>query len=210
MAEVPFIAIEGPIGIGKTSLAKKIARHFEFHLLTEIVSENPFLDKFYEDINEWSFQTEMFFLCNRYKQLEDIAKDYLKKAHPVVADYHIAKSMIFAERTLEKGQLAKYGQIYEILTKDLPLPNLVIYITGSLDTIMERIRKRGREMEQNIASEYLQQLMRDYKEFMNEFEKENPNIPLIRIDGDEVDFIQNQDHLETIFNKVNEQLRLKE
>lgn len=209
MGEVPFIAIEGPIGIGKTSLAKKIASHFEFHLLTEIVSENPFLDKFYEDINEWSFQTEMFFLCNRYKQLEDIAKDYLKKSHPVVADYHIAKSMVFAKRTLEEDQLDKYGQIYEILTKDLPLPNLVIYITGSLDTIMERIGKRGREMEKNIASAYLQQLMRDYKQFMNEFEKENPNIPIIRIDGDEMDFLQNQDHLETILNKVNEKLTVK-
>src|SRR5690625_5098710 len=126
MAEVPFIAIEGPIGIGKTSLAKKIASHFEFHLLKEIVSENPFLDKFYEDINEWSFQTEMFFLCNRYKQLEDIENDFLKNARPVVADYHIAKNMIFARRTLNESQLDKYGQIYEILTKDMPLPNLMI------------------------------------------------------------------------------------
>lgn len=209
MTKVPFLAVEGPIGIGKTSLAKKIASHFEFHLLKEIVSENPFLDKFYEDINEWSFQTEMFFLCNRYKQLEDIDKDYLKHGHPVVADYHMAKNMIFAKRTLDEGQFDKYRQIYEILTKDMPQPNLVIYITGSLDTIMERIRKRGRKIEKNIESEYLQQLSLDYKQFMNEFEKENPDIPLIRINGDEMDFMQNQDHLEKILNMVNEQLTIK-
>ena len=209
MAEVPFIAIEGPIGIGKTSLAKKIASHFEFHLLKEIVSENPFLDKFYEDINEWSFQTEMFFLCNRYKQLEDIENDFLKNARPVVADYHIAKNMIFARRTLNESQLDKYGQIYEILTKDMPLPNLMIYITGSLDTIMERIRKRGRGIEKNIEATYLQQLTEDYKQFMDAFEKGHPDIPLIRIDGDKTDFMQNQEHLETILEMIHEQLRLK-
>ncbi|MCF3942125.1 deoxynucleoside kinase [Oceanobacillus alkalisoli] len=209
MAEVPFIAIEGPIGIGKTSLAKKIASHFEFHLLKEIVSENPFLDKFYEDINEWSFQTEMFFLCNRYKQLEDIENDFLKNARPVVADYHIVKNMIFARRTLNESQLDKYGQIYEILTKDMPLPNLMIYITGSLDTIMERISKRGRGIEKNIEATYLQQLTEDYKQFMDAFEKGHPDIPLIRIDGDKTDFMQNQEHLETILEMIHEQLRLK-
>ncbi|MCG5105010.1 deoxynucleoside kinase [Oceanobacillus alkalisoli] len=209
MAEVPFIAIEGPIGIGKTSLAKKIASHFEFHLLKEIVSENPFLDKFYEDINEWSFQTEMFFLCNRYKQLEDIENDFLKNARPVVADYHIAKNMIFARRTLNESQLDKYGQIYEILTKDMPLPNLMIYITGGLDTIMERISKRGRGIEKNIEATYLQQLTEDYKQFMDAFEKGHPDIPLIRIDGDKTDFMQNQEHLETILEMIHEQLRLK-
>src|SRR5690606_32551311 len=139
MAKIPFIAVEGPIGIGKTSLAQRISTHFDFHLLKEIVDENPFLGKFYEDVSEWSFQTEMFFLCNRYKQLEDIQKNYLMKQHPIVADYHIAKNMIFARRTLSGNQLEKYEQIYEILTKDMPLPNLIIYITGSLETILERI-----------------------------------------------------------------------
>src|SRR5699024_4727712 len=94
MKDVPFIAIEGPIGAGKTSLAKKLAYHFNMHLLKEIVEENPFLAKFYDNIEEWSFQTEMFFLCNRYKQLEDIEKKYLNKHKAVVADYHISKNMI--------------------------------------------------------------------------------------------------------------------
>lgn len=206
MTEVPFIAIEGPIGIGKTSLAKKISSHFEFHLLKEIVEENPFLGKFYDDINEWSFQTEMFFLCNRYKQLEDIEKQYLNRDKPVVADYHITKNMIFAKRTLKDQQFVKYEQIYDILTKGMQLPNILIYLTGSLETILQRIQKRGREIEQNIQASYLQQLSEDYETFMSEFEKAHPEIPVIRVDGDKLDFINHQDDLDVIIAMVSQEL----
>lgn len=206
MAEIPFIAVEGPIGIGKTSLAKKLSSHFDFHLLKEIVDENPFLGKFYDDISEWSFQTEMFFLCNRYKQLEDIEMNYLNKNRAVVADYHISKNMIFARRTLQSKQLEKYEQIYTILTKDMPLPNILIYITGSLDTILERIKKRGREIERNISPDYLDQLSDDYERFMDQFQEEHPEIPVIRVNGDEVDFIHNHQDLEAIIELVTEKL----
>ncbi len=206
MAKVPFIAIEGPIGIGKTSLAKKISSHFDFHLLKEIVEGNPFLGKFYDDISEWSFQTEMFFLCNRYKQLEDIEKKYLNADKPVVADYHITKNMIFARRTLKEQQLEKYEQIYEILTKDMPLPNMLIYLNGSLETILQRIQKRGREIEQNIMPSYLEQLSQDYEHFMNEFEKRNPEIPIIRIDGNICDFINYQDDLEAVLARISKKM----
>lgn len=126
MGIVPFIAVEGPIGVGKTSLAKAIAEQFGYHLLKEIVDENPFLGKFYENIEEWSFQTEMFFLCNRYKQLEDINRDFIQKQKPVVADYHIIKNLIFAERTLKDHEYKKYLKIYDILTEDMPQPNMRI------------------------------------------------------------------------------------
>lgn len=206
MAKIPFIAVEGPIGIGKTSLAQRISTHFDFHLLKEIVDENPFLGKFYEDVSEWSFQTEMFFLCNRYKQLEDIQKNYLMKQHPVVADYHIAKNMIFARRTLSGNQLEKYEQIYEILTKDMPLPNLIIYITGSLETILERIKKRDRKIERNIDPAYLNQLSSDYDHFMERFEQEHPEIPILRINGDEQDFVRYPEKLNSIIAAVEEKL----
>ncbi|SHH74492.1 deoxynucleoside kinase [Virgibacillus chiguensis] len=207
MAHVPFIAIEGPIGIGKTSLAEKLSAHFQFHLLKEIVEENPFLGKFYENIEEWSFQTEMFFLCNRFKQLEDIDKQYLRNGKSVVADYHISKNMIFAKRTLPEDKFDKYEKIYHILTADMPVPNMMIYLHASLDTILERIRKRGREMEQHIQASYLEQLAADYEDFMNQFEKLHPNIPVIRIDGDKVDFICYQQHLNQIMEQVSMNLK---
>lgn len=207
MAHVPFIAIEGPIGIGKTSLAEKLSAHFQFQLLKEIVEENPFLGKFYENIEEWSFQTEMFFLCNRFKQLEDIDKQYLRNGKSVVADYHISKNMIFAKRTLPEDKFDKYEKIYHILTADMPVPNMMIYLHASLDTILERIRKRGREMEQHIQASYLEQLAADYEDFMNQFEKQHPNIPVIRIDGDKVDFICYQQHLNQIMAQVSMNLK---
>lgn len=202
MAEVPFIAIEGPIGIGKTSLAKKLAVHFDFHLLQEIVEENPFLGKFYDDIEAWSFQTEMFFLCNRFKQLEDIEKKYLDEHKAVVADYHISKNMIFSRRTLQPDKFEKYEKIYHILTKDMPVPNMMIYLHASLDTVLSRIKQRGREIEQNIKPSYLAQLASDYEDYMNQFEKLHPDIPVIRINGDEMDFVKQQDDLHAIVKQV--------
>ncbi|WP_156289955.1 deoxynucleoside kinase [Oceanobacillus salinisoli] len=207
MAEVPFIAIEGPIGIGKTSLAKKLSNHYDFHLLKEIVEENPFLGKFYDDIEAWSFQTEMFFLCNRFKQLEDIEQQYLLKGKPVVADYHISKNMIFAKRTLQADKLNKYEKIYHILTADMPVPNIMIYLNASLDTILNRIRKRGRDIEKNIKPSYLEQLSKDYEVYMNEFERMHPDIPVIRIDGDKMDFVTYQNDLETIISMVDRHIK---
>ncbi|HLS08950.1 deoxynucleoside kinase [Lentibacillus sp.] len=206
MPEVPFIAIEGPIGIGKTSLAKKLSVHFDFHLLKEIVEENPFLGKFYDDIEEWSFQTEMFFLCNRYKQLEDIEQQYLNKNKSVIADYHISKNMIFAKRTLQPDKFDKYEQIYHILTKDMPVPNMLIYLHASLDTILKRIHLRGREIEQNIKPSYLAQLIQDYEDYMNKFEVLHPDIPVIRIDGDKMDFVKHQKNLDKIIERVEQQM----
>ncbi|CQR45780.1 Deoxyguanosine kinase [Paraliobacillus sp. PM-2] len=207
MQHLPFIAVEGPIGVGKTSLSKKIAAHFELHLLKEIVEENPFLGKFYENIEEWSFQTEMFFLCNRYKQLEDIQKDYLSQSKPVVADYHISKNMIFAKRTLKSSQFEKYEQIYHILTNDMPKPNMMIYLDASLDTLLKRISMRGRDVEKNIQSSYLQQLKQDYQDFMESFEAKHPEIPVIRIDGDKLDFIKHQDDLNQILYNIEQQIK---
>jgi len=206
---VPFITVEGPIGVGKTSLAKEISTHMQLHLLKEIVDENPFLGKFYEDIDEWSFQTEMFFLCNRYKQLEDINIKYLNQRKPVVADYHIFKNVIFASRTLKDSQYDKYMQIYRILTQDMPVPNVIVYLTASLETLQKRIAMRGREFEKNMDPNYLLQLTKDYETAMDAFKKDHPDIPVLKFNGDDMDFVKNPDDLNVILSALQNTL-LKE
>ncbi|MED3562807.1 deoxynucleoside kinase [Bacillus xiapuensis] len=207
MGETPFITVEGPIGVGKTSLAKAISEHFHFALLKEIVDENPFLGKFYENIEEWSFQTEMFFLCNRFKQLGDINTHYLSNDQSVVADYHIFKNLIFAQRTLNKQEYDKYYKIYQILTSDMPKPNVIIYLNASLDTLLKRIKLRGREVEKNISPLYLEQLSIDYENALSRFEQEHPEIPVLRFNGDELDFVKNEADLQHIIEKLSDALK---
>lgn len=208
MKTVPFIAVEGPIGVGKSSLAKQIASNYHYTLLNEIVEENPFLGNFYKNIKEWSFQTEMFFLCNRYKQLEDIKKYQLTNGKPVVADYHIFKNQIFAERNLEANQYDKYKQIYYILTANMPEPNLIIYLKASLTTLQERISLRGRDIEKNIEPAYLQQLIDDYDSFMQKFISDHPTVPVLTFDGDQLDFIKNENDLNLIFSEINKHFHI--
>lgn len=207
MGDTPFITVEGPIGVGKTSLAKAISEHFQFALLKEIVDENPFLGKFYENIEEWSFQTEMFFLCNRYKQLGDIDTHFLSKEQSVVADYHIFKNLIFAQRTLNQDEYQKYLEIYRILTSDMPKPNVIIYLHASLDTLLSRIKMRGREIEKMISPLYLEQLSIDYEAAISEFEQQHPDIPVLRFNGDEMDFVQNKEDLQQIIEKLSTSLK---
>lgn len=199
---VPFIAVEGPIGVGKTTLTTAIAKTFSYQQLQEISDENPFLDQFYQDKKKWSFQTEMFFLCNRYEQLKQINKEYLSFGKGVVADYHIFKNMLFAKRTLNATDFSKYREIYRILTEDLPMPNIIISLSADLPTLQQRIELRGRSYETDIDPSYLRQLSADYRSYIPEFENEHPTMPVIHIDGDQLDFVKNKEDMEIIMNQV--------
>ncbi|WP_145321277.1 deoxynucleoside kinase [Paenibacillus xylanexedens] len=204
MKSAPFIAVEGPIGAGKTTLATMLSHELNLPLVKEIVEENPFLASFYQDIDEWSFQLEMFFLCNRFKQLEDTGAHYVEQNTPVISDYHIYKNMIFADRTLKGTKRDKYRQIYHLLTDDLPKPNLVLYIEAELDTLMYRINKRGRSFEQDMDPAYMEQLIVDYKTGMDYLAKSSNPPVIIKVDAEQLDFVEHPEHFRQIVNQVKE------
>lgn len=204
MKHAPFIAVEGPIGAGKTTLSTMLAAEFRLPLIKEIVEENPFLDKFYQNMDDWSFQLEMFFLCNRYKQLEDTVNEYINKDKPVISDYHIYKNLIFGERTLKGTKRDKYREIYHVLTDDLPKPDIILYIRADLDTLMARIAKRGRPFEEEISPAYMQQLIEDYDNAMASLAEREPSTVIVTIDGNKVDFVENEQDFITIAAQLKE------
>ncbi|MGF7046623.1 deoxyguanosine kinase [Paenibacillus sp. DS2015] len=203
MKQGSFIAVEGPIGAGKTTLASMLSDELNIPIIKEIVEANPFLDKFYDNIDEWSFQTEMFFLCNRYKQLEDTRSQYIDQDKPVISDYHIYKNLIFSERTLKGVKRDKYRQIYHLLTDDLPKPNIILYIKADLETLLQRIKKRGRSFEQTMDTAYLQQLVEDYDDAMTLLAQDD-SITMITIDGNLIDFVENREQFMQIASNVKE------
>ena len=192
----PFIAIEGPIDVGKSSLARMLSQTLGYYEEKEIVDENPFLSDFYDDIEKWSFQTEMFFLCNRYKQIQDI--EALEQG--VVSDYHIHKNKIFANNTLDSKEFDKFSRIYDILTEDLEMPNMIIFLDADLDVLKARIAKRNRSFEHQIEDDYLLALKRDYHNFYESLQ--NTNVKTLFIDTTKLDFVNNEDDYQGILKQV--------
>ncbi|WP_088363889.1 deoxynucleoside kinase [Bacillus cereus] len=196
-----FIAVEGPIGIGKTTISTELAASLNAFLLKEIVEENPFLEKFYNDPEHWAFQTEIFFLCNRYKQLEKV-EQVLEQDKVVISDYHIFKNLLFAKRTLNEKDFMKYEHLFKTLLEGLPKPDIVIYSNASIDTLLSRIKKRGRIIEKGIDPEYLKQLSSDYAESFSSIKTFLPGTSVLEIDGDSVDFVSNPEQMKKLSNEL--------
>lgn len=203
-----FIAIEGPIGAGKTTLANLLNDHLGYTLLREIVEENPFLSKFYTDIKEYALQTEAFFLFNRVKQLEDVNKNILSKSNGVVSDYHIVKNLIFAGITLDSNQFHRYKQVYNIFVNDLPQPDIVIYLNSNTDTLMRRIATRDRSFERQMDRNYIDNLRNEYKYYFNPLSIKHNFIGkepvIIEIDNSNLDFLNNMEDRKYVIDKVEE------
>ncbi len=188
ISQYNYIAIEGNIGAGKTSLAAKIANDFNSKLILERFKDNPFLPKFYDDAARYAFPLEMSFLADRYQQLvDDIAQfDLFKEC--VIADYDVNKSLIFAQITLTEVEFSLYKRLFGVMHKELPKPDLYVYLYQNTDRLLENIKKRGRKYEQSIEASYLQKLNAGYLEFIKNQHSGNIKI----IDISEMDFLENR------------------
>lgn len=188
-----FIAVEGPIGVGKTSLTKRLAETFNYELLLENAEENPFLDRFYQNPRQHALATQLFFLFQRAQQIAESRQSDLFE--PVrVSDFLIDKDRLFAELNLERDEYDLYHKVYQHLVIDAPKPDLVIYLQAPTEVLLQRIQKRGIPSEQMIESEYLNQLNRAYTEFFHYYSDSK----LLIVNSAEIDLIANDEDYEQL------------
>lgn len=192
-----FVVVEGPIGVGKTSLARRLARSFGSELILEQADENPFLERFYRNPKSAALQTQLFFLFQRTRQLENIRQHDLFDTVRV-ADYLIDKDKLFGRLTLDEEEFALYEQIYERLATDTPVPDLVIYLQAPVDVLLERIARRGIKYEQQIEREYLEKLQEAYARFFHGYDAS----PLLIVNAAQADFVSNDQDYNQLFEQI--------
>jgi deoxyguanosine kinase len=192
-----YIAVEGPIGVGKTALARRLATEFGSDLVLERIEDNPFLRKFYEHPERHAFQTQLFFTLERYRQQQDLAAQGVGPAG-AVSDYLFAKDGIFAGVTLGPDELALYRQIFQLLDAQMPRPDLVIYLEARTDVLVRRIRKRDRDFERGITPEYLERLTQAFRSFFHHYTE----APLLVINCSEIDFVEHGGDLADLIREV--------
>ncbi|MGH1362467.1 MAG: deoxynucleoside kinase [Calditrichia bacterium] len=195
--DLRYIAVEGVIGVGKTSLANLLARKLSARLILEEFEENPFLPDFYKDRRAYAFQAQMFFLLSRYRQQENIVQ-YDLFQQQLVADYMFNKDRIFALQTLDEKEMSLYNMLAGILEKRIVKPDLAIYLQASTNHLMSNITKRGRVYEKDMSEEYIDSLNTLYDEFFRVYD----STPLLIINTDNLDFVNDDKHLQKIFAEI--------
>jgi deoxyguanosine kinase len=195
-----YIAIEGVIGVGKTSLARLLQPQFDAQLLLEVFEENPFLSDFYADRQRYAFQTQIYFLLSRYRQQHE-AVPRLLKLGSLIADYTFAKDALFARLNLQGDELDTYHQVHTALAERIRVPDLVLYLRVETDTAMQRIATRDRSYERNMERGYIQALNQAYEDFFGE-----QKVPVLTIDTTPLDFVTRREHLELVVNRIRQAL----
>ncbi|MBC8496125.1 MAG: deoxynucleoside kinase [Anaerolineales bacterium] len=199
-----YIAVEGVIGVGKTTLARLIQPAFEAELLLEVFEENPFLADFYSDRKRYAFQTQIFFLLSRYHQQRAVSK-FLVPGKNVIADYTFKKDALFAGINLENDELDTYHQVHNALAEKIPLPDLVVYLRASTDMLMQRIAHRDRPYERDMDSGYIDELNQAYEGFFGD----GYNGPkILPIDTDNLNYVANPEHLHLVENRIRQNLEM--
>ena len=192
-----YIAVEGPIGVGKTALARRLATEFGARLLLEQVEENPFLRRFYDDPEKYAFQTQLNFLLERYRQQQELTQVELFQ-QGLVADYLFAKDGIFAALTLAPDEFHLYQQIFQLLDRRLPRPDLVIYLEARADVLLRRLRKRDREFERGIRPEYLERLTEAFRAYFHQYTE----APLLVVNSSDIDFVEHGGDLADLIKEI--------
>jgi deoxyadenosine/deoxycytidine kinase len=192
-----YLVIEGPIGVGKSSLARLLSNRLQARLVLEKVEENPFLAKFYENPKRFAFQTQVFFLLSRYRQQAELGQMDLF-SQMTICDYFLPKDQIFASVTLSEEERALYDQLYQLLSPRVATPDLLIYLQASTDTLIERIETRGRTFEKEIPWDYLDTINNAYNKFFFHYEQS----PLLVVQTEAIDFVNNPDDLEDLIKQI--------
>lgn len=193
----PYIVVEGPIGSGKTTLAKMLVERFPVDYLSEKAEANPFLPRFYQDAQRYGLPTQLFFLFQRANQIKDLSqRDMFAK--PIVADFFLEKDPIFARLNLDDEEYALYQQIYQHLQIQAPKPDLVIYLQTPLDALMERIEERSISYEQEIPREYIERLANAYSEFFHSYDAS----PVLIVNNEKLNILKNQSAFELLLNRI--------
>jgi len=200
-----YIAIEGVIGVGKTSLARLLKIPFNSNILLEIFEENPFLSKFYEDRVRYAFQTQMFFLLSRYYQQRRGVPALLCEDSLLISDYTFDKDALFARNTLDGDELEMYNQLHSVLSEKIPNPDLIVYLRATTDTLMRRIASRDRPYERDMDRAYIDMVNVAYDDF---FLQPDKGKQVLVIDSDEMDFVHIQDDLNWIERRIRQQLQM--
>ena len=192
-----YIAVEGPIGVGKTSLSRLLAREMNARLVLEEVDENPFLARFYEDSEKYALPAQLYFLLTRYNQQRDMAqRDLFTGA--TVADYLFARDRIFAALNLAPDELSLYQNIQSLLDARTARPDLVVYMTARVEVLAERLRKRNRDFERYISLDYLEQVSAAFREFFFYYDE----TPLLVVETSDIDFVEDSDDLRDLFLEI--------
>jgi deoxyadenosine/deoxycytidine kinase len=192
-----YIAVEGPIGVGKTSLTRLLARELGARLILEEVEENPFLARFYDEPDKYALPVQLYFLLTRYNQQRALAQQDLF-AQRTVADYLFAKDRIFAGLNLTPEEMALYESVYRLLDARMPKPDLVVYISAKVQVLAERLRKRNRDFERNITFEYLERVSVAFRDFFFYYDE----TPLLVVDTSEIDFVEDSDDLRELVREI--------
>lgn len=192
-----YIAVEGPIGVGKTTLTQLLAEEFKGRPVLEEAEANPFLPSFYKDPKRHAFQTQVFFLLSRYRQQKDLAQQDLFR-EMTISDYIFAKDRIFANLNLAGEELSLYENLYVALDAKVPKPDLVIFMQASVDVLRQRIKKRGIRHEKSISGNYIEELCQAYNQFFFEYD----DTPLLTVNCSEIDIVKNQGDYKNLLREI--------